>query len=624
VKVLSRRRLTIAVGALFFALLAAKCALIAGAALEVQRSAKEVQSTVRSLQGGGGSADGLSLLGPELASLAGSLETLQSELRPLEPLLRATEPLPDQVRWISAVPDLLAFGTPLARAGATVAAPLASLDISDAGNGSRLPEYLTAAASLGPRASTLRQEFAASREASVRLPAERLSGPLASLAPAVAQASELLLQANDVLDLLSVIGPALGMDGPRTYMLLGQNNQEIRATGGFVGTAGSVTLENGAIARMDYGSSYTLDASAPSLQPPAPFARYLGLGGWYLRDANWWPDFPASAAQVELAWTRAGRPPVDGVIAFDLGAEQSLLRLVGPLEVPGYGQLTADNLEQFAAEHFYSESALAGQKAFDAAKNNVLGALGPVLVSRLMATPVAALPALGKQVQQLLSEKHVLLAFKDPQLLRLVHTRGWDGAIPDLAGDSLYLVDTNVSYGKTYPFVDSSAKLSVDIDQKGNLIHQLVLDYYNHYPLGLQPWENSTLVGGAVFDQASGTFRQIEGFWGNWLRIYLPPGACVLAVDGLGDAGPPQEEFGRLLVSGYLPLAPGERKAVQVRYVVEAGPSAADGHFRLFWQKQPGTDTRALSLTVRWPGGGQAGYQAALARDQWIELPQPK
>src|SRR5205814_2502742 len=110
---------------------------------------------------------------------------------------------------------------------------------------------------------------------------------------------------------------ALGLDRPRTYLLLGENDRELRATGGFIGTAGTLTIDRGQVSSFDYGSSYSFDDQVAAPPPPRPLQRYLGISRWYLRDSNWWPDFPSSAEQALEAWRRAGRPDPDSVLAFD-------------------------------------------------------------------------------------------------------------------------------------------------------------------------------------------------------------------------------------------------------------------------------------------------------------------
>lgn len=578
---------------------------------QLQREGRETVALMRDLQREPGDTPSLVALGPALERTSVALSKVQAEARPLESLLRATRPLPSQVGWLADLPDLLAVGVPLLQAGSRVALPFsdAALKAEGAPSQEQLRLYLEATATLGPQLSELEEQLNAVEAALRPLRDHPLGGPLQPLGPLLDQSAEMLPAARLGLELLGAAPPALGMDGPRSYLLLGQNSAEIRATGGFIGSAGAVTLEKGAVVRLEYGSSYSVDQGATPLDPPQPLARYLGLGGWYLRDANWWPDFPASAAQLEQSWLRAGRGPIDGVIALDTAAVKALLAMVGPVQLPGYGVVSADNFERGAAEQLYSRSALTSATTFHGAKNAFFGATGQALVGRLLALSPRELLPLGEGLLKLLQEKHLLLAFKDQRLIRVARANGWDGAIPPIGGDSLYVVDSTVSYGDSYPYVTSDATLRVTLEQDGSQYHELVLDYNNIYPQGVPSWMPPEMLGGATFDPATGKLTDIPGFWGNWLRIYLPPDARVVSIDGLVDPAPQQLEFRRAVIAGYLPMHPGEGRTVRLRYVTRGDPGESGRNYRLLLQKQPGTEGRATSVEVNWPDGETAVYR---------------
>ncbi len=589
---------------------------------QLRREGTQTVALLRELQKQQDNTQYLVALGPAMERTTAALSAFQAEVRPLEFLLRATRPLPSQVNWLADVPDLLAVGVPLLQAGTTVVRPFSEAAIASetAPKQEQLRLYLAAAGSLGPQIPQLTQQIDTVETALQPLRGRPLGGPMQPLGPLLDRSGEMLALARQGLELLGAAGPALGMDSPRTYLLLGQNNAEIRATGGFIGSMGAVTLDRGAVVRLEYGSSYTPDEGVTPIAPPWPFARYLGLGGWYLRDANWWPDFPASAAQVEQAWLRAGRDPIDGVIALDTTTVETLLRLVGPVEVEGYGAVSVDDFERTAAEQLYSGTALATYTSFQQAKNAFLGATSRALVDRLLTlSPADALP-LGEGLLQLLREKHLLLAFKDQRLLQLVHANGWDGAMPAPDGDSLYVVDTTVSYGDTYPYVTSDDALTVNVAEDGSQYHELVLNYKNIYPQGVPSWLPLAMLGGATFDPATAKVTDIPGFWGNWLRIYLPPDAKVVSCDGLVDPLPPQPEFQRVVVAGYLPMHPGEGRAVRLRYVTTGAQGQSGEGYRLLLQKQPGLEGRPISVEVKWPDGKTALYRGRPKTDLEIKL----
>ncbi len=582
-----------------------------------QRHATDVVALGRRLQANPGDVEVLASLGPSTEGLAVSLERLQSEVAPLEPLLALSRPLPE-VGWIADAPDLLRLAVPASQMGSVIAGSLSKPPSEPCKD--QLCRVLTAAVDLGVREADLIDQLDRAQVAMDRLKGRDLRGPLQQAGAPLARARELMPKFRQALRLLPAAGLALGMQGPRTYLLLGQNNAELRATGGFIGSFGAVTVDRGTLSEFDYGSSYNADQGAAVPPPPDPLARYMGLGGWYLRDANWWPDFPASAAQVEEAWRRAGHGRVDGVIAFDTTAVEALLQAVGPLELPGYGQVAAGNFEQVAAQQLYSRAALATANSFHQARGAFLGAVGKALVDRITSMPPAQLLSIAPRLEPLLDEKHLLLAIKEPRLLEFVNSSGWDGAIPPIQGDSLLVVDTTVSYGDSYSFVSVRDSLSINLAEDGSNSHDLVLDYYNNYPRGLPPWVPPEMVGGDSFDPYTGKLIRTPGFWGNWLRVYIPSEARSISVDGLLDPTPPQQQFGRTVVAGYLPLAPGQSRQVRLRYTTGAGKEEWIGGHHLYLQKQAGVPCRPISVAATLPGGRSASFQGCPMRDGWIGL----
>ncbi|MBI4491556.1 MAG: DUF4012 domain-containing protein [Chloroflexi bacterium] len=619
-----RNRGTLRLGVLALALalvvmLGWKGLRVAEAAGRAQQDAGVALAALNAVQEHPMDAAGLAAAAPAFEAAARSLGALQAELQPIEPLLGLTRVLPSQASWLANVPDALAVAVSMTHVGATLAGPLAVALADGVGQG-QLARSLQAVDRLAPALPDLADELDRVEPALARLRGRPLGGPLRQLGPAVERAAALWPVARQGLEALSVVGPALGMDGPRSYLLLGQNSGEIRASGGFIGSVGVLTVDQGAVVRFEYGSGYDVDPGVAVPPAPAPLARYLGLGGWYLRDANWWPDFPTTAAQVEQAWQRAGHGPVDGVIAFDTTVVEALLRAVGPLAVPGYGTVEADNFERLAVEQLYSPGAVASASSYHAAKATFLAPVGRALLARLLEVSPSELLPLGKALVQLLDAKHLQLAFKDQRLLRVVHARGWAGAMPAVDGDSLYVVDTTVSYGDTYSFVQSEVRLQMRVREDERVAHDLALRYANVYPRGLPVWMPPLVVSGGTFDLATGKLLETPGFWGDWLRVYLPPDAREVAVDGLADQSPPRQEFGRTLVEGYLPLSPGQQRTVRLRYVTSLGAVGAVDAYRLFLQKQAGVECRATSVVLLWPRSPAASYQGCPSHDGWIEL----
>ncbi len=162
---------------------------------------------------------------------------------------------------------------------------------------------------------------------------EQVNGPLV-------KAREKLDKLNTATQFVAGIAPTftdmLGADGQRrTYLIVAQNNSEIRSTGGFLGSIGPMYVENGKIDMGDFRYIYDIypDASdneyAPLTQEEIDiFGRHVS---YQIADSNFIPDFSRVSEIVKYAWERKGYGEVDGVIGVDPVFLQKMLAIAGPI-----------------------------------------------------------------------------------------------------------------------------------------------------------------------------------------------------------------------------------------------------------------------------------------------------
>ncbi|HHH12543.1 MAG TPA: DUF4012 domain-containing protein, partial [Candidatus Moranbacteria bacterium] len=112
-----------------------------------------------------------------------------------------------------------------------------------------------------------------------------------------------------------VLADLLGANGPRKYLFLFQNNHEIRATGGFIGSYGRLDISGGRINRFFIDGIFNPSGQmSEKIVPPKPIQKISAA--WNLHDSNWFPDFPTSARKAISFYEKTGGPTVDGVIAI--------------------------------------------------------------------------------------------------------------------------------------------------------------------------------------------------------------------------------------------------------------------------------------------------------------------
>ena len=112
----------------------------------------------------------------------------------------------------------------------------------------------------------------------------------------------------------------LGNDGIRTYLLIGQSADELRATGGFVSSVWTVTLQDGVLLNIKYTDAVRVDDwERIDYYPKAPpgLDEHMNAWVWLLRDVSWDPDFPTTAQTTADIFELGQRQKVDGVIAFN-------------------------------------------------------------------------------------------------------------------------------------------------------------------------------------------------------------------------------------------------------------------------------------------------------------------
>lgn len=309
--------------------------------------------------------------------------------------------------------------------------------------------------------------------------------------------------------LFEVLPRLLGLDNPKTYLLLFQNNTELRPTGGFIGSFGLLKFEKGVLADLDIFDVYEADGQLKGrVEPPPALALFLNQPNWYLRDSNWSPDFPLAAAQAEWFLEKELGLAVDGVLALDLTAIEFLLSETGPVHLPQFNVLIGpDNLfteaEKRAEVDFFPGSSQ---------KKDFLGSLAEVLLQKLFdSQSLNDWPKIAKALDRALNEKHFLLFFHDPLLQNLVSQHGWDGSLNRQTlsleertnRDFVAFIEANLGGNKANRFLSRQISQEVTLDKEKNVHHRLSLTFQNNSPADTWP----------------------AGPYKNYLRFYLPLGS---------------------------------------------------------------------------------------------------
>ena len=555
--------------AVSFALLGLAALDLIGLTQEARAAVDEIETIRRQVLGGGADVSELRANSEALASASGRLAEVGLRLGRYEPGLAAASIVSPLGRRIEGAQALLAINRTLSRAAAE-ALDLTALAMERLSNDSEgVEEPLPALVdTLESERGTIREQLAAVEQASRWLDAmPKAAGGLLDdrQTAALRDTTEALRTALQA----ALLAPhALGWPTPTRYLLLAQKSDELRPTGGFIGNVAFVTVADGELLDLAYLRSYLLeDPTRPRVPAPPPFRRHQGMDDWNLRDANWHPDFRASADEIERFLALNGVAPVDGVLAFDQQALGILLAAIGPVEVPGHDVRVTDANAYTVLEHFAHSTG--DRRAWFSARPFYAALSEAVLTTtaeRLRADPGAVIGAL----QAMVAEKHLLAAFQDADLQSLAERLGAGGRAPAAADDVLYVVDAQVDHGAPFRAIDQTIRYRPD-PATGRAA--LTIDYVNNNPAA-----------------------DANGRLADYLRVYVPAGARLTSVSGLADAQPARRVDGLTEFAGFLDLPAGQQQRVEFQYWLPPRLPArwsASG-YALHAPKQPGTDGRRL------------------------------
>jgi hypothetical protein len=402
-------------------------------------------------------------------------------------------------------------------------------------------------------------------------------------------------------------------EGPRTYMLLAQNEDELRPTGGFITAVGTLVVQNGQVLHVNFVDSGDVDNwDYPYPQAPWQLEQYMNSPVLILRDANWFPDFPTSALYAESLYAYRYSHSVDGVIAFDQHLLVSLLEATGPVEVEGESTpIDSGNVVAFMR----SAKTTPVDRPLPAgwSRKGFMDRITKALLVKIFVGKDISWEKMGSVLFQDLEQDHLLLQVDDPTLTPVLARRGWDGALHYEGGDFLMAVDANIGFNKTNAVVDTRLTYDVDLSDLTQPAATLTVTHHNNAlaDVSCLQWRVERPPGEKDYP--------IDACYWNYMRIYVPAGSELLeatpqhvpdewmtwsnGVDAPVDLL--DEEISGLQAFGTLMAVPGNGSQLdRFQYRLPANVLSMEGdqyHYRLHVEKQPGTLAIPLTLRIHLP-----------------------
>lgn len=269
-----------------------------------------------------------------------------------------------------------------------------------------------------------------------------------------------------------------GANGPRRYLVFSQNPDELRPTGGFLGTYGVLTSGTGGLKLERYdGIEQWINApehnsaARPSSEAPTPFSIVRPPSKQNLSNVNATPDWPTAARLAAELWIRGGEAPVDGVLSFTPDFLARMLQVLGPVEIPSFGEtVTAANLIEradFYSHHVDPVDAAAGRKAFVAEAVRLS-------LERLLKAPASQWRDLAQIAGEGFGAREAMAWSAEEPVETVLRGLAWDGAFVGADGDFAapsefeYAAKNGRGLRRTYEHrvvlrADGSARVTTDV-----------------------------------------------------------------------------------------------------------------------------------------------------------------
>lgn len=387
----------------------------------------------------------------------------------------------------------------------------------------------------------------------------------------------------------------LGKDKPRQYLMIFQNNAELRPTGGFWTAYGIIKIDKGKITPLGSSDIYSLDEKLNSRIPaPRPLLAYhINVPYYNIRDMNISPDFPTSAQLFLNNYNKVtgGKDKIDAIVGLDLQVLVDMVKVLGRVGVSGFGNFSADPDKRCdgCPQIIYQLEYIADKpKSYiDADRKGFLGPLMNSLLSNAMGSEKGKIGPLAQAMLKDINEKHILFYFTDPDTQKAAELANISGKINevDKNTDYLHINDANMASAKSNLFVKQKIKHEI-ISNNGKVDHKITITYTNPSKAS-----NCNLEKGDLCLNAA-KYR-------DWFRFFVPIGSKLTKMTGSEVEAVQYEELNKQVFEGFYgnkyPLYAQSSLKTSIQYTSSVPVSS---NYTLVLQKQPGTSSVEYELTV--------------------------
>lgn len=398
-----------------------------------------------------------------------------------------------------------------------------------------------------------------------------------------------VIAAHEGKPLVKSLPDLLGESQEKKYLVLFQNDAELRPTGGFLTYYAIFKVQEGVLSVDSSSDIYELDDNIKKHPDADPIIlKYLPkVDKMYIRDTNLSPDFIVSMAKFnELYETVDKKVDVDGIITLDTQFLVNLIRILGGVSAQGIN-FSADTDERCDCPQVVYALEDQISKPVNFVKSNRKGLLADLMVATLdKALSSSPGEYWGRLFQQFVTdaqEKHVLFYLYNKEAQKGLEALNWSGRVKNFEGDYMYINDANFGGQKSNLFVKKELKIEYNVKKDGEVVKQMSMVYKNPH----KPSDCNLESGGLCLNAP---LR-------NYQRFYVPQGSSLLTYKGSEVKVGTKEEFNKTYFDSFFRVNPLGRQEITYTYRLPFKVSKKST-LPLLIQKQPGIDSIPVEIYV--------------------------
>jgi hypothetical protein len=398
--------------------------------------------------------------------------------------------------------------------------------------------------------------------------------------------------------LIKILPSLLGDPKEKKYLVIFQNDKELRPTGGFITAYAIFSIKSGVIHVDTSSDIYNLDNGISGKEKaPPPILKYLAnVPVLNLRDSNLSPDFITSMKTFNSLYKKAsGYVPVDGIIALDTNVLVSTIKILND-EVYADGiRFTSENDPRCDCPQviYELESLISTPKSVDlkvttleevqAQRKGLIGALLYAIMDKaLKSSPGQYWGLLFQDMLTQVQQKHVLFDIYNSDAQGGIEALNAAGKIRSFEGDYLHINEANFGGQKSNLFVQEAVIQNYEVASDQTITKKITINYKNpHAPSDCNLERGNLCLNATLRD---------------WIRIYTPLGSKLVDSKGSEVKMTSYDELGKTVFEGFLTVRPLGSAVFTISYTLPF--KVKNGDLPLLIQKQPGTNGNDYTLEV--------------------------